>query len=159
MLILSNCFKVEAKKVIRSYTESIASFLQYVGDSTGDKNRLEQWQLELGHHTAHFCHYEPKTDALDMCTSGSMSFRFRTLEPRGLLVIGHGSAVQFFAIEVFDGILYFVADFGSATIRNMFSDRRVDDGEWHEVSFITVFKKNMFCLRSSALTCGTRTSL
>lgn len=74
-------------------------------------------------------------DPLDMRTGGKISFRFRTLEPRGLIAIARGSAqsVLFFAIEVFDGILYFVFDLGSVSGRKTFADRRVDDGEWNEV--------------------------
>ncbi|XP_052237025.1 neurexin-1a-like isoform X2 [Dreissena polymorpha] len=146
---------VEAKKVIRSNKEWIVSFLQFVGDSTGDIDVYDKNQWNTGNWSWGTTRPSPATptpkqptpvtfksgnsmllvtDPLGMRTGGSMSFRFRTLEPRGLLVMGHGSAVQFFAIEVFDGILYFVTDFGSATSRNMFSDRRVDDGEWHEVT-------------------------
>ncbi|KAL4216896.1 neuroligin protein binding [Mactra antiquata] len=74
-------------------------------------------------------------EALDMRKSGSIGFKFRTLEPRGLLVFARGSSqgVTFFAIEIFDGNLYLVYDLGSLTSRKTFTDRRVDDGEWHEV--------------------------
>ena len=75
-------------------------------------------------------------DALDLRRGGGFSFRFRTLEPRGILAIARGSAqsVNFMAIEMFDGILYFVYDFGTFSSRKMFSDQRLDDGEWHEVA-------------------------
>ena len=72
-------------------------------------------------------------DALDMRSGGSLSFRFRTLEPRGLLAIAIGNSPTFFSIEIFDGILYFVYDLGTLTSRKQFTDSRVDDGEWHEV--------------------------
>jgi len=62
-------------------------------------------------------------------------FRFRTQEPRGLLSLAQGGAQSpiFFAFEVFDGRLYFVYDFGSVTHRKPLFDRRVDNGEWHDV--------------------------
>jgi len=74
------------------------------------------------------------TEAFDLRNGGSLSFRFRTLEPRGLITYARGSGVNFFAFEVFDGHLYFVHDFGSLTSRNQLSANRVDDGNWHEVT-------------------------
>jgi hypothetical protein len=83
-----------------------------------------------------------------MRTGGKISFRFRTLEPRGIIAIARGSAqsVSFFAIEVFDGILYFVHDLGSFSSRKTFSDRRVDDGEWHEVWLYLIFINHLVLL-------------
>ena len=75
------------------------------------------------------------SEPLDLRSGGSFSFRFRTLTPRGLLAIARGSpqSVNFMAVEIFDGILYFVYDFGTFSSRKQFSDQRMDDGEWHEV--------------------------
>ena len=72
-----------------------------------------------------------------MRRGGSYSFRFRTSEPRGVISIARGAAqsVNFMAIEIFDGILYFVYDFGTFSSRMQLSDQRMDDGEWHDVRF------------------------
>lgn len=80
-------------------------------------------------------------DPVDMRVGGDLSFRFRTQEPRGLLVLAQVSnqSPTFFAFEIFDGVFYFVYDFGSVTSRKQFTDRRVDDGEWHEVGLDTKF--------------------
>ena len=45
------------------------------------------------------------------------------------------SSNNYFALEVFDGILYFVYNFDGFSGRKQFPvDNRVDDGEWHDVS-------------------------
>lgn len=74
-------------------------------------------------------------DPIDMRNGGSIGFRFRTLEPRGLLAIARSAAsgINFLAMEIFDGLLYFVSDLGTFSTRKTFSARRVDDGEWHAV--------------------------
>ncbi|WAR10903.1 NR1AA-like protein [Mya arenaria] len=145
---------VESKKSRGPNKEIIISFLQQVGQATGNITIIDTDDWNSGRWTWGTTSAPPTpaarrptpvtfktgnsmfflSDALDMRSGGTVSYRFRTLEPSGLLSIARGSGVQFFAMEVYDGILYFVYEFGSLTARNMFSDRRVDDGEWHEVS-------------------------
>ncbi|XP_052814372.1 uncharacterized protein LOC128241470 isoform X5 [Mya arenaria] len=145
---------VESKKSRGPNKEIIISFLQQVGQATGNITIIDTDDWNSGRWTWGTTPAPPTiaprrptpvtfktgnsmfflSDALDMRSGGTVSYRFRTLEPSGLLSIARGSGVQFFAMEVYDGILYFVYDFGSLTARNMFTDRRVDDGEWHEVT-------------------------
>lgn len=67
---------------------------------------------------------------------GSASFRFQTVEPQGLLFFNGGSPASsiFIAVEVYDGKLYLVYNFGGITKRVMFSEQSVDDGQQHRVS-------------------------
>jgi len=76
--------------------------------------------------------------------TGAISFDFRTTEPAGLLLFGHGGLqgppdakprADFFAIELLDGLLYLVMDMGSGSIKMKAGDRRLDDGEWCHVDF------------------------
>ncbi|XP_052812359.1 neurexin-1-like isoform X2 [Mya arenaria] len=144
---------VESKKSRGPNKEIIISFLQQVGQATGNITIIDTDDWNSGRWTWGTTSAPPTpaarrptpvtfktgnsmfflSDALDMRSGGTVSYRFRTIEPSGLLSIARGSGVQFFAMEVYDGILYFVYEFGSLNARNMFSDRRVDDGEWHEV--------------------------
>ena len=75
------------------------------------------------------------TDPLDLRSGGGFSFRFRTLSPRGLIAFARGSpqSVSFMAFEIFDGILYFVYDFGTYSSRKQMTDERMDNGDWHDV--------------------------
>ncbi|XP_053386148.1 uncharacterized protein LOC123539409 isoform X3 [Mercenaria mercenaria] len=149
---------VESTKVRGPSNELIISFLQAVegADKSGTINIIPPWEWNNGSYQWGTTRPPPTTppparptpvtftsgssmfylrDPLDLRTGGSLSFRFRTLEPRGLLAIARGSiqSPTFFAMEIFDGLLYFVYDLGTLTSRKLFTDRRVDDGEWHEV--------------------------
>ncbi|KAL5005761.1 hypothetical protein ScPMuIL_016919 [Solemya velum] len=74
--------------------------------------------------------------SLDLRSGGTITFRFKTNEPRSILLFSRGraNAADYMAIEIFDGILYFVYNFGSGNRRVPFAKFRVDNGEWHEVS-------------------------
>ncbi|TNN76213.1 Neurexin-1 [Liparis tanakae] len=70
--------------------------------------------------------------------TGAMSFDFRTTEPAGLLLFGHGGLqgppdlkprADFFALELLDGLLHLVMDMGSGSIKIKAGDRRLDDGD------------------------------
>lgn len=73
---------------------------------------------------------------LDLRSGGTIKFRFKTNEPRGILLFTQGTThdANFMAIEIFDGILYFVYKFGNVKRRIPFANMRVDDGQWHTVS-------------------------
>ncbi|XP_019746639.1 neurexin 3b isoform X11 [Hippocampus comes] len=77
---------------------------------------------------------------------GSISFDFRTSEPNGLILFTHGRAqerrdaksqktnkVDFFAVELLDGVLYLVLDMGSGTIKVKATQAKVNEGSWHHV--------------------------
>jgi len=81
--------------------------------------------------------------------TGSISFDFRTTEPNGLLLFNHGKPkqqtketksphtlkVDFFAIEILDGLLYLLLDMGSGTTKTLAVNKKVNDGEWCHVDF------------------------
>ncbi|XP_043111056.1 neurexin-1a isoform X4 [Puntigrus tetrazona] len=81
--------------------------------------------------------------------TGSISFDFRTTEPNGLLLFSHGKPkqqtkeakspfprkVDFFAVEMLDGLLYLLLDMGSGTIKTLAMNKKVNDGEWYHVDF------------------------
>lgn len=66
---------------------------------------------------------------------GSMEFFIKTVEPHGLVVYSGGQASHrdFFAIELFDGIVYAVIDLGTGVYRFGFADstKVVNDGVPH----------------------------
>ncbi|XP_061843019.1 neurexin 3b isoform X4 [Nerophis lumbriciformis] len=77
---------------------------------------------------------------------GSISFDFRTSEPDGLILFTHGKPqerrdaksqktkkVDFFAVELLDGVLYLVLDMGSGTIKVKATQAKVNEGSWHHV--------------------------
>ncbi|GAB0092873.1 neurexin-1 [Sergentomyia squamirostris] len=66
---------------------------------------------------------------------GTMSFKFRTNEPNGLIVMNIGSRPprsDTFAVELLNGHIYVHVDLGSGAVKVRASRRRVDDGVWHE---------------------------
>ncbi|XP_071518617.1 neurexin 1 isoform X3 [Panulirus ornatus] len=68
---------------------------------------------------------------------GSVSFKMRTTEPNGLLMYNSGSMAaqgDFFALELLEGHLYLHLNLGSGSRRVKATNRRVDDGWWHEVT-------------------------
>ncbi|XP_016296494.1 neurexin-1a-like isoform X1 [Sinocyclocheilus anshuiensis] len=81
--------------------------------------------------------------------TGSISFDFRTTEPNGLLLFSHGKPkqqtkeakspftqkVDFFAIEMLDGLLYLLLDMGPGTTKTLAVNKKVNDGEWYHVDF------------------------
>ncbi|CAL1573514.1 unnamed protein product [Knipowitschia caucasica] len=74
--------------------------------------------------------------------TGAISLDFRTSEPSGLLLFGHGSLngnqkprVDFFALELLNGLLYMVMDMGSGSVKIKATEKRMDDGKWHHVDF------------------------
>ncbi len=62
-------------------------------------------------------------------------FAFRTVEPNGLLlnILGRPGSNDFAAVEIYDGVLYFVINVGSGTQRIPFSQVLVNDGAPHFV--------------------------
>lgn len=63
---------------------------------------------------------------------GEIKFKFQTNDPHGLLLF-NGDRKYFIALELFDGDLYIVYNFGSGTNRVKFSDEVVIDGNPHDV--------------------------
>ncbi|XP_037828017.1 neurexin-1 isoform X2 [Lucilia sericata] len=68
----------------------------------------------------------------------SISFKFRTKEPNGLIILATGSKqprsknAVLFAIELLNGHIYIHLDLGSGAAKVRGSRRRVDDGDWHD---------------------------
>ncbi|XP_067618490.1 neurexin 1 isoform X1 [Eurosta solidaginis] len=69
----------------------------------------------------------------------SISFKFRTKEPNGLIIMATGSKqprsknAVLFAIELLNGHIYIHLDLGSGAAKVRASRRRVDDGDWHDL--------------------------
>lgn len=69
-----------------------------------------------------------------MRSQGSISFRFRTFEPRGVIFFSERLSTPYFcAFEIFDGYLYMVYNFGQGPMRQKVSDRKLNEGGWHEI--------------------------
>ncbi|XP_055677367.1 neurexin-1 isoform X2 [Lutzomyia longipalpis] len=68
---------------------------------------------------------------------GTISFKFRTNEPNGLIVMNIGTRPprsDTFAVELLNGHIYIHVDLGSGAVKVRASRRRVDDGVWHELT-------------------------
>ncbi|XP_042874196.1 neurexin-1-like isoform X2 [Penaeus japonicus] len=68
---------------------------------------------------------------------GSISFKMRTTEPNGLLMYNSGAVSaqgDFFALELLEGHIYLHLNLGSGSRRVKATNRRVDDGFWHEIT-------------------------
>ncbi|XP_042239810.1 neurexin-1-like isoform X1 [Homarus americanus] len=68
---------------------------------------------------------------------GSVSFKMRTTEHNGLIMFSSGFVAaqgDFFALELLEGHLYLHLNLGSGSRRVKATNRRVDDGWWHEVT-------------------------
>ncbi|SPP88122.1 neurexin-1 isoform X4 [Drosophila guanche] len=69
----------------------------------------------------------------------SISFKFRTKEPNGIIVLATGSKQPraknpvLIAIELLNGHIYIHLDLGSGASKIRASRRRVDDGDWHDL--------------------------
>ena len=76
---------------------------------------------------------------LDLRSGGTIQFRFRTLHSQGILFItGRGlntnSVPYFIALEIVDGRLYVVYDFGAQTKRvAILQNIDVSNGQWHNI--------------------------
>uniref|UniRef100_A0A671T6L7 Neurexin-1a-like n=1 Tax=Sinocyclocheilus anshuiensis TaxID=1608454 RepID=A0A671T6L7_9TELE len=94
--------------------------------------------------------------------TGSISFDFRTTEPNGLLLFSHGKPkqqtkeakspltlkVDFFAIEMLDGLLYLLLDMGSGTTKTLLVNKKVNDGEWYHVDFQRDGRSGTTCINT-----------
>ncbi|OWR44807.1 hypothetical protein KGM_214753 [Danaus plexippus plexippus] len=75
---------------------------------------------------------EPKWEAVK---TGTISFKFRTNEPNGLILFNMGAKpprADLFAVEILNGYAYVHVDLGSGGVRVRASRRRIDDSHWHE---------------------------
>ncbi|XP_058463051.1 neurexin-3 isoform X2 [Malaya genurostris] len=73
----------------------------------------------------------------DVSKQGMLSFKFRTNEPNGLIIlntVARQPRPDFFAVELLNGHIYIHMDLGSGAVKVRASRRRVDDGVWHELS-------------------------
>ncbi|XP_055525432.1 neurexin-1b isoform X3 [Wyeomyia smithii] len=73
----------------------------------------------------------------DVSKQGMLSFKFRTNEPNGLIILNtvtRQPRPDFFAVELLNGHIYIHMDLGSGAVKVRASRRRVDDGVWHELS-------------------------
>ncbi|KAH9630050.1 hypothetical protein HF086_008020 [Spodoptera exigua] len=85
----------------------------------------------------------PKWEAVK---TGTISFKFRTNEPNGLVLFNMGAkpprvgctvrggafGADLFAVEILNGYIYVHIDLGSGGVRVRASRRRVDDSHWHD---------------------------
>ncbi|KAL4710241.1 hypothetical protein ACJJTC_005414, partial [Scirpophaga incertulas] len=74
----------------------------------------------------------PKWEAVK---TGTISFKFRTNEPNGLILYNAGEKpprADLFAVEVLSGHIYVHIDLGSGGVRVKASKKKVDDSKWHE---------------------------
>lgn len=73
---------------------------------------------------------------IDVRAGGKISFKFRTLEPRGIVLFFRRKDEKnqlFIAFEIFDDKLYYVSDFGARSRRLLVSKTKVNDGTWQNV--------------------------
>lgn len=72
--------------------------------------------------------------AWESVKQGTISFKFRTNEQNGLLLMNVGKAMNtdMFAVEILNGHVYMHIDLGSGAAKVRVSRRRVDDGTWHD---------------------------
>ena len=70
----------------------------------------------------------------------SISFKFRTLQPEATLlhIIGNILNRDFLLLEIIDGQLHLVYNFGGETLRKVLSKDPVADGEFHKVKEILI---------------------
>ncbi|XP_077296865.1 neurexin 1 isoform X2 [Arctopsyche grandis] len=69
--------------------------------------------------------------------TGTISFKFRTNEPNGLIAFNTGvkpPRSDLFAVELLNGHIYLHVDLGSGGVRVRASRRRVDDSQWHDLT-------------------------
>ncbi|CAL4079401.1 unnamed protein product, partial [Meganyctiphanes norvegica] len=74
---------------------------------------------------------------------GSISFKLRTNEADGLLMYNSGSRSSqndFFAMELLEGHIYLHLNLGSGSRRVKATNRRVNDGWWHELTLNRDYK-------------------
>ncbi|XP_028031309.1 neurexin-1-like isoform X2 [Bombyx mandarina] len=78
----------------------------------------------------------PKWEAVK---TGTISFKFRTNEPNGLILFNMGAkpprvgcTADLFAVEILNGYIYVHVDLGSGGVKVRASRRRVDDSLWHD---------------------------
>ncbi|XP_070578769.1 neurexin-3-like isoform X11 [Ptychodera flava] len=74
-------------------------------------------------------------DKWDAKVTGSLSYRFRTNEPNGVLMYNNGEKAMsdFFAMELLDGYLNMILDLGSGAIKLKCHPNTLNDGQWHSV--------------------------
>ena len=79
-------------------------------------------------------------------TQNSLSITYRTVEPHGLLLYNGGNPGlrDFVAIEIFDGIPYFVIDLGDAVQRYPFTSVPTNDGRPHTLQVSLILYSNYF---------------
>ncbi|XP_055869522.1 uncharacterized protein LOC106070898 isoform X3 [Biomphalaria glabrata] len=69
-------------------------------------------------------------------SGNSLSFKFQTIKNKALLLYAMSNIAgkNFFEFEIYDGLLYFVYNFGGTTKRKLISNSEVSDGQSHELS-------------------------
>ncbi|XP_076459006.1 uncharacterized protein LOC143292527 isoform X2 [Babylonia areolata] len=77
--------------------------------------------------------YMPISD-FDLRSGSTITFNFKTINQNGLLLFAGEAGGQYMALELVDGRLYFVKNFGREDTRTALSQRIVADGQPHEVS-------------------------
>ncbi|KAH9500063.1 hypothetical protein Btru_076507 [Bulinus truncatus] len=66
-------------------------------------------------------------------SGNSVSFKFQTIKDNALLLYAPILDKYFFEIEIYDGLLYFVHNFGGSTRRTLISEQEVSDGQPHDL--------------------------
>ncbi|XP_023315874.1 neurexin-1 isoform X2 [Trichogramma pretiosum] len=86
--------------------------------------------------------------------SGSISFKIRTNEPNGLVMYSRSGAItrtDLFAFEILGGYLYLHMDLGEGALKVRASEKRVDDGTWHEVALRRVEREGRVVVDDSTI--------
>ncbi|XP_037079238.1 neurexin-1a-like [Pollicipes pollicipes] len=84
--------------------------------------------------------------------TGSISFKIRTNEEDGLILFNKGSHEMddMFAVELLAGNVWVHVDLGSGAVRVRATNRRVDDGLWHDVAVIRDGRKGRVTVDGTA---------
>ncbi|KAK6635116.1 hypothetical protein RUM44_000365 [Polyplax serrata] len=73
----------------------------------------------------------------DAKKSGTLAFKFRTVEDTALFMFSRGSGSvhpDFFGFEMIEGQMFLHFDLGSGHTKVRITTRRINDGAWHEVN-------------------------
>ena len=70
-----------------------------------------------------------------MRDKSSIEFKFRTITRKGLLLYTGSNifGTNYFTLEIYDGKLYLIHNFGRKTTRTLISESEVSDGQTHQV--------------------------
>lgn len=125
------------------------SLIRFFGNTTRTTNPIGR------HHTFGMCEEIDVSDPITFTTSdsylklsgwkspskGTLSLKFRTNEPNGVLLYSTGTAQShnntihrdYIALELLDGHLYFLINLGFTPVKVKATVKRIDDSHWHTI--------------------------